>query len=42
MTDRLRKREVLDISSVGETIHMKKSVKNMVRTFDFFMEKIVN
>ena len=42
MTDRLREREVLDISSVGETIHMKKIVKNMVRTFDFFMEKIVD
>ena len=28
MTDRLREREVLDISRLGETIHMKKCKKH--------------
>ena len=35
MTDHLREREVLDISSVGETIHMKKCKKHGTKSLDF-------
>ena len=38
MTDRLREREALDISSAGETIHMKKCKKHGTHIWLFYGE----